>query len=123
MDPGGLVRLLDIPPYQLVLMLRILQPGPPDRTNAGGALRRLALAMWRSLQGALEITIRLECAQDEFVIFDLCDDTYRAGDGSWTDDPEKAMRYESEEAAQAGIEVMDCASLRNRLVVRSADLA
>lgn len=80
-------------------------------------------------QGAAEVLRRLATrlrngAQDSFVIFDLGDDTYHAGGGHWTDDPDEALRYESEEKAQDGIEEVDGdAILRERLVIRSADLA
>jgi hypothetical protein len=80
-------------------------------------------------QGAAEFLRKLATrlrggAQDSFVIFDLGDDTYHAGEGAWTDNPDEALRYESEEKAQRGIEEVDCdAILRDRLVIRSADLA
>lgn len=80
-------------------------------------------------QGAAELLRRLATrlrggAQDSFVIFDLGDDTYHAGEGAWTDNPKEALCYESEEKAQRGIEEVDCdAILRDRLVTRSADLA
>lgn len=80
-------------------------------------------------QGAAEFLRKLATrlrggAQDSFVIFDLGDDTYHAGGGRWTGDPDEAVRYDSEEAAQAGIDEADSeAILRDRLVIRSTDLA
>ncbi len=124
MISDGLGQLLDAPPHQAVLMLQVFLPEAPARADNQQALRRLAEALWRYLQFTLVITLQLGAAQDSFVIFDLGDDTYHAGDGNWTDDPDKAQRYESEEAAQGEVDRMNCtANLRNRLVIRSADLA
>lgn len=88
-----------------------VRPRLPNHRGAAELLQRLAT----HLRGG---------AQDSFVIFDLGDDTYHAGGGRWTGDPDEAVRYESEAAAQAGIDEADCeAILRDRLVIRSADLA
>lgn len=88
-----------------------MRPRLPTHQGAAEFLRKLATR----LRGG---------AQDSFVIFDLGDDTYHAGEGSWTDNPDEALRYESEERAQLGIEDVDGdAILRDRLVIRSTDLS